>query len=363
MQGSAETPLPARVEIHVPWFTLLKVFIALLCGYAVYVLWPLLLLVFLALFLAVTLHSFVDWLDSKRMKHWISQSVVIGGLVIVLGVGMALLVPALINQAVNFSREYPRLREEVVNQIPIGWGLRKNLDHLLDTTNWSTADPWLGHFMSAGGIAINGLSQIALVLVIALYLLIDGGKTYEWLLAFFSPLHRRKLRITSREISKVIFGYVSGQVITSVLVMIFTYIVLSVLQVPGALTLAILAGVLDVLPILGFIISTVPAFLLALSVSPKTAFIVLSLYLAFHVLENYLIVPKVYGKNLRLSTLTVLLGLLVGMLLAGIPGSLAALPVIASYAAVERIWLKPFLRDGVSEKHELQKDVVFGEKD
>ena len=106
MQGSAETPLPVRVEIHVPWFTLLKVFIALLCGYAVYVLWPLLLLVFLALFLAVTLHSFVDWLDSKRMKHWISQSVVIGGLVIVLGVGMALLVPALINQAVNFSREY-----------------------------------------------------------------------------------------------------------------------------------------------------------------------------------------------------------------------------------------------------------------
>jgi len=74
--------------------------------YAVYVLWPLLLLVFLALFLAVTLHSFVDWLDSKRIKHWVSQWVVIGSLVLVLGVGMALLVPALINQAVNFSREY-----------------------------------------------------------------------------------------------------------------------------------------------------------------------------------------------------------------------------------------------------------------
>ena len=217
--------------------------------------------------------------------------------------------------------------------------------------------------MSAGGIALNGLSEIALVLVIALYLLIDGGKTYEWLLAFFSPLHRRKLRITGQEISKVIFGYVAGQVITSVLVMIFTYLVLSVLHVPGALTLSILAGSLDVLPILGFIISTAPAFLLALSVSSKTALIVLILYLVFHVIENYFIVPKVYGKNLRLSTLTVLLGLLAGVLLAGIPGSLAALPVIASYAAIERIWLKPFLRDGVSEKHELQKDQVFGEKE
>jgi len=358
-----EDPPPQRIEVHIPLFTIVKVFAALLCAYAVYVLWPLLLLVFLALFLAVTLHAFVGWLDSKGIKHWLSLLLVIGGLITVLGAGMALLVPALINQAANFSHEYPRLREDVLNQIPAGWGVRTNLEHLLDTANWSAADPWMSQCMSAGGIALNGISEIALVLVIALYLLIDGGKTYEWLLAFFSPLHRRKLRITGREMSNVIFGYVSGQVITSVLVMIFTYIVLSVLRVPGTLTLAILAGILDILPILGFIISTVPAFLLALSVSSKTAFIVLILYLVFHVIENYLIVPKVYGKNLRLSTLTVLLGLLAGVLLAGIPGSLAALPVIASYAAIERIWLKPFLREGVSEKHELQKDEVFGEKE
>ncbi len=354
---------PQWIEIHIPLFTIIKVLVALLCAFAVHVLWPLLLLVFLALFLAVTLHAFVGWLESKRIKHWISLLAVVGSLVTVLCVGLALLVPALINQATAFSRNFPQLREATLNQIPAGWGVHNSLEHLLDTANWSAADPWLSHCVSAGGVAINGLADIALVLVIALYLLIDGGKTYEWLLAFFSPLHRRKLRITGQEISKVIFGYVAGQVVTSVLVMIFTYIVLSVLQVPGALILSILAGILDILPILGFIISTVPAFLLALSVSPKTAALVLSLYLVFHMIENYLIVPKVYGKSLRLSTLTVLLGLLAGVLLAGIPGSLAALPLIASYAAIERIWLKPFLRDGVSEKHELQKDEVFGGKE
>jgi len=367
-QKAPATPLPAeveparRIEVHIPIISTLKVFAALVCAYAVYVLWPLLLLVFLALFLAVTLHSFVDWLDSRRIKHWVSLLAVIGGLVGVLCVSTALLVPALLDQVSHFGGELPRLREEALSQIPLDWGVRQNVEHLLDT-NWSVADPWLGHVVSAGGVAINGLADIALVLVIALYLLIDGGKTYEWLLAFFSPLHRRKLRLTGHEISKVIFGYVSGQVITSLLVMIFTYLVLSGLRVPGALSLSILAGILDILPILGFIISTVPAVLLALTVSPRTAIVVLVLYLVFHVLENYLIVPKVYGKNLRLSTLTVLLGLLVGVLLAGIPGSLAALPVIASYAAIERIWLKPFLRDGVSEKHELQKDEAFGEKE
>lgn len=352
---------PQRLEIYLPTATLLKVAVALLVAYAGYVLWPLLLLVFLALFLAVTLNAFVNWLDGKGLRHWASLSVVISGLLLAICVGVALLVPALIEQATVFSHNFPQLRADALNQLPLGGSIRTNIEHLLDSASWTEANLWMGHFVSAGGIALGGLSEVSLVLVIALYLLIDGGKTYEWLLAFFSPLNRSKLRLTSLEISKMIFGYVSGQVVTSLLVMIFAYAVLSLLHVPGALTLAILAGVFDILPILGFIISTIPAFLLALSVSPKTAATVLILYLLFHILENYFIVPKVYGKNLRLSTLTVLLGLLAGVLLAGIPGSLAALPVIASYAAIERIWLKPFLRAGVAEKHELQKDEQFGE--
>lgn len=353
--------LPRRLELYLPAATLLKIAAALLLAYAGYVLWPLLLLVFLALFLAVTLNAFVSWLDGKGLRHWASLSVVISGLLLAIGAGVALLVPALIEQAAVFSHNFPQLRDDALSQLPIGGSIRNNIEYLMDSASWEQANIWMGHFVSAGGIALGGLSQVSLVLVIALYLLIDGGKTYEWLLAFFSPLHRSKLRLTSLEISKMIFGYVSGQVITSLLVMIFAYAVLSLLHVPGALTLAILAGVFDILPILGFIISTIPAFLLALSVSPRTAATVLILYLLFHVLENYFIVPKVYGKNLRLSTLTVLLGLLAGVLLAGIPGSLAALPVIASYAAIERIWLKPFLRAGVAEKHELQKDEQFGE--
>jgi len=356
-----ETPLQ-RLEIHIPLSTFLKVFAALLSGYAIYKLWPLLLLVFLALFLAVTLHAFVEWLDDKGLKHCLSLLVVIGGLLGMLGLGMALVFPALIAQATAFSQNLPKLREDVLLMLPEGGGIRQSIEHIMESAHWSEATTWLGHFLTAGGFALGGISEMAMVLVISLYLLIDGKKTYEWFLAFFSPLKRAKLRLTSNEISTVIFGYVAGQVVTSALVVIFAFTVLSLLHVPGALMMSILAGVLDILPVFGFIVSTVPAFLLALSVSPRTAVIVLSLYLLFHALENYLIIPKVYGKNLRVSTLTVLLGLLAGTLLAGIPGAIAALPIIASYAAVERIWLKPFLRDGVSEKHELQKDQVFGDK-
>lgn len=354
---------PQRVELHFPWLTFIKVAAVLLAAYAVYVLWSLLLLVFLAFFLAVTLHAFVDWLDGKGLRHWASLLIVIGGLLMAIGIGIALIIPALIEQVAAFSENLPKLHEDALNQLPVGNVIRESVQSLLDSASWSEASTWFGHFMSAGGIALGGISQIALLLVIAIYLLIDGRKTFEWALAFFSPLKRRKLRITAEEVSRVIFGYVSGQVITSLLVTVYSFAVLRLLNVPGALMLAILAGLFDILPILGFFIATAPAFLLALSVSPQTAGLVLALYMLFQLVENYLIVPMIYGKNLRVSTLTVLLGLLAGALLAGIPGALAALPIIASYAAIERIWLKPFLRDGVSEKHELQKDQHFGEKD
>lgn len=362
-QAVDEVLLPQRVELHIPWVTFIQVAAVLLTSYAVYVLWSLLLLVFLAFFLAVTLHAFVDWLDGKGLRHWASLLIVIGGLLTVIGIGIALIIPALIEQVAAFSKNLPQLHEDAINQLPVGNVIRESIQSLLNSANWTEASNWFGHFVSAGGIALGGISQIALLLVIAIYLLIDGRKTFDWVLAFFSPLKRRKLRITANEVSQVIFGYVFGQVVTSLLVMVYSFALLWLLHVPGALMLAILAGLFDILPILGFFIATAPAFLLALSVSPQTAGLVLALYLLFQLVENYLIVPMIYGKNLRVSTLTVLLGLLAGTMLAGIPGALAALPVIASYAAIERIWLKPFLRDGVSEKHELQKDQHFGGKD
>lgn len=349
----ASEPEERHLELHIPWITFFKIGVAVLVAGAVYLLWPLLLLVFLALFLAVTLNAFVEWLEAKGVRHWASLTLVLTGLLVVLTVTIALILPLLIEQVASFAKNLPTLYEQAMNQLPVNPQIRDGVVNFMASAKWAELGEWMGRFLSAGGIALSGLSQMILLLIIAIYLLIDGKQSYDWFLAFFSPLKRAKLRLTSDEISKVIFGYVSGQVITTVLVTVSSYIVLRSLQVPGALMLAIVAGLFDILPILGFFIAMAPAFLLALNVSPQTAGLVLVAYLVIQTLENYLIVPMIYGKNLRVSTLTVLLGLLAGTLLAGIPGALAALPVIASYAAIERIWLKPFLREGVSEKHDL----------
>ena len=352
-----------RQHLILPISTIIKILCSLLFVIITYKLGPLILLVFLAMLLAVTLNPLVVSLQSKHISKRTSQAIVIISLLLLIGFCIALVIPLLFEQVANFIKNLPTLQDDIFSRLPYTSFLRQSKDRLLGSLDWSQAGKWFNDLISVGSIALGGISEMLILLVIAIYLLIDGDALFKWILAFFPVELRMKLRNTASEIAPVIFGYVAGQVITSVLVLIYSFIVLTVLKVPAALPLAIIAGLFDILPIIGFFLSTIPACLLALSVSSRTAMLVLGLYVFYHFLENYLIVPKVYGKRLRLSTLTVLLVLLAGGMLAGIPGAIAALPIIASYSVIESIWLKPFLGYGVTEKHEQQKDEEFGEKD
>src|SRR5204862_8297636 len=136
---------------------------------------------------------------------------------------------------------------------------------------------------------------------------------------------------TLPEISEVVVAYVQGQLVTSLFFGAFTLGVLTLFRVPAALPLALLAAVCDALPILGGFISTIPAVLFALTVSHVAAAALLVLYLLYHAFENYVIVPRVYGNRLRLSTLAVIIALLIGGSLYGVPGAILALPFASAY--------------------------------
>lgn len=127
---------------------------------------------------------------------------------------------------------------------------------------------------------------------------------------------------------------------------------LAILGVPASLVLAVLAGIFDILPMLGFFLFMVPAVAIALTVSPGTALALFGAYTAYHLIENYIIVPKVYGNRLRLSDLVVLVSVLAGGILAGITGAILILPLVAIYPAVERIWLVEYIGRKVVAKHE-----------
>jgi predicted PurR-regulated permease PerM len=144
---------------------------------------------------------------------------------------------------------------------------------------------------------------------------------------------------------------VGGQFIAALLFAAFTGIVLMVLRVPAVLPLAVIAGFCDVIPVLGILLATVPAVLLALSVSPHTALAVFLAYVGYHLFETYFLLPRIYGHQLRISTLAVLLALLAGGKLQGLIGIVIALPLVAAYPIIERYWLRGYLQARVLTDH------------
>jgi predicted PurR-regulated permease PerM len=214
-----------------------------------------------------------------------------------------------------------------------------------------------GYVVNAGRMVVDGLLIVALILILTIYLLIEGRRTYKWLVAYAPPRHRDRVHVTACEARKAIYGYVVGNVATSVFATLVVLIALSLLHVPAALLLALLAGVFDFVPVLGFICSSVPAILLALGKSIGVAIIVAGIYIAYHTAENYYIGPRVYGDRLKLSNLAVILAFAVGAAIGGIGGALLALPLAAMYPAVERVWLKDYLnRDAVETHQQMQRE-------
>jgi Predicted permease len=177
-------------------------------------------------------------------------------------------------------------------------------------------------------------------------------RVYHWLLAFLPEVHRKKAGEASVEIATVVSSYMLGQLITSLLCGVYVFTILSILHVPNAALLAVIAGVFDILPLIGFFLAIIPALIVAVSISPVAAVLVFVLYGAYHLVESYFIVPKVYGDRLRLSTLTVLVSCMAAGLVAGVVGAIAIFPIVASYPIIEKIWLRRHLEADTVIKHD-----------
>src|SRR6185369_15972945 len=135
--------------------------------------------------------------------------------------------------------------------------------------------------LALGTVALSGAISMFFTLIVTIYLLLDGKRLYAWLIAYVPRVHRDRMAITAQEVSQVVYAYVRGQVITSLLFAAYATVILHILQVPAAVPLAILAGICDVIPVVGIIVATLPAVLLALTVSPAVAGIVFGLYLLY----------------------------------------------------------------------------------
>jgi predicted PurR-regulated permease PerM len=320
--------------------------------WAVWLLWPEFLLFLIAVLLAVTLHPAVVWMERRRVARGVSVIVIAGTALGLLALFVIFLLPPLTTQMTHLFQDVPAFRDRVMSRIPARYPIVQAVIGAIFA--WSASPKTITLFERSfawGQSAMSGLVTAAIVAVLTLYLLLDGKSLYAWLLAFVPRTYREKMAATMDEVSDVVHAYVSGQLLVAVMFAIFALALLTILGVPAAVPLAVIAGVCDIIPVLGILLATVPAVLLALAVSPSTAAVVAIAYLAYHLMETYFILPRIYGNKLKISTLSVLLALLVGGRLQGIIGAVLVLPLVAVYPIIERHWLVGFLRSRVLTDH------------
>ncbi len=353
MPPTAQTE-PQRVDIHLhlPTRTVVKVLATALIVWAGLQLWPEFVFVVIALLLAVALNPVVVALERRGLP----RGPVVAGLAVLM-VAAAVLVVVLVftslsQQMSALIQDFPGFRERVEARLsPAYPALKRVVAALFALPSSPEVAVQLRRPLTLGTVAVSGLVSAVFTLIVTLYLLLDGKRLYAWLIAYVPRINRDRVAQTAEEVSEVVYAYVRGQIITSALFGVYALIVLHVFHVPAALPLAVLAALCDVIPMVGIILATVPAVLLALTLSPASAALVLVCYVAYHLLEAYLIVPRVYGQRLRLSTLAVLLALMAGTTLQGLIGAVLVLPLVAAYPIIERIWLAGYLGAEVLKDH------------
>jgi predicted PurR-regulated permease PerM len=342
---------PSRVEIT--WRTIRRVLLTAVFVWVWLRLWRVIVVVLVAAVLAVSLDPVVSWLERRRVPRALG-AVLLGVVLLCIVAGfVAATWTSLSAQAHLVSQQLQSVDESLMSRVPPVLAPMARRAQQAVIPRGDELGPYaLGAIQSV----LSALVVFALGFVLTIYLLIDGQRTYDWVLAYVPLEKRSKVQKTSLEVRRVVRAYVVGNVATSCCAGIFAFVALTALHVPAALLLSLLAALCDFLPVLGIVIAAFPALVLAATVSIETMTVVALLYLSYHAAENYLIGPKVYGDQLRLSDVGVILAFAVGLELGGIVGALLALPIAAAYPCVESLWLERTVGSQTIKEHARLRD-------
>jgi len=293
-------------------------------------LWPVLLVLVVALLVAATLSPAVRWLEERRVRRGLGIAIVFTVFFILALLVLALTIPTLVSQAATLFEQEPALRARLADHLagspvsaPLATWLRNLKYDALISSIGATAFAFSLRVVEA---AAYGLSALFL----ALYILIDRDRLRGGLYAVVPRSHHIRLSRIMMNLETIVGSYIRGQLLTCLLIAVFTFVLLTACGVPNALALAVFAGLADVLPYIGALLSVGPAVLAATSRGPVVAVIVLALMLAYEEFESRVLVPRIYGRAMRLPASVVMFALLAGGTLMGILGALLALPVAAT---------------------------------
>ncbi len=297
----------------------------------VFILRDLILELFVALLLMAIFGPMVETLSRHRIPRVVSVLVTYVLIIGILVGTISLIVPAVVDQTTSF-----------INALP---GYLSNIG-ITSMVSSEVINAFLNNAGSASGAIfqftfslVNNIVAILTVLVFAFYMLVSRDKLEDQLGFFFGEERKKEFGNIVKILEKKLGGWARGELILMFAVGIATYIVLRLVGIPYALPLAILGGILEIVPFLGPIIAAIPAVLIGFGISPLIGTGVIALLFLIQQLENYILVPKIMEKSVGVSPLVVLISLAVGVRLAGVVGAIISVPVVITLQILAKKYL------------------------
>ncbi len=334
----SEEPAEKRstLRIEIAPRTLLWILVAIAAVWLAVELWTVIVVLIVALVLVGTFDPLVAWLERRGLKRGRALALIFFMMALAVGAVLLVTVPPLVTQLQHIIEDAPSERRKVVAFLQ---------QYKWTTPFWKSlqAVP-LDDLVRGAGAKLIGYSSDILTaigyavttLFLSLYLLADPGRAKTVLYALVPRQHHVKLAKILIELKTIVGGYMRGQLITSVAITVFTFGLLSAFKVQDALALAMFAGLTDVIPFIGGYVASAPAIFAVSSQGGGTMAIVAAAMFLYQEFESRILVPRVYGRVLRLSPAIVLIALLVGGTLMSILGALLALPIAAGLQMIVR---------------------------
>src|SRR5215472_15867265 len=260
-----------------------------------------LVLIGLALFIAAGLDPVASWLTRRRVPKWAAVIIVLLGVVGVVAVFVAAAIPPLAAQTSKLISELPHYAHILQNhnsqlgRLNVKYHIEQRLSHLLATRGSSL----IGGVLGAGALVLGALTATLVVIVLVVYFL--AGMPQIKLFFYRLAPHSRRARVIllGDEIFTKVGGFVLGNVVTSVIAGLGTYLWMLALGIPYPILLGLFVAIMDLIPVIGSTIGGAVVSLMALTVSLPVAIATLAFYIAYRLAEDYLLVPRIMGSTVK----------------------------------------------------------------
>lgn len=282
--------------------------------------WDIILMVFIAIILMSAIAPLVDRLERYRLPRALSIIIIYVVLWGIVGTLLASIIPGIIDQTTSLIRLLPQTTQNIAFLSDHQQEINQQLINLIS----SLPQNLLKFTVNLFGNILNFFTTI----VIAFYLLLERKSFHLHLGILTGHSDISKATKLIAELEKNLGSWVRGELILMFSVGLLTYIGLIILGVDIALPLAVLAGLLEIVPNIGPILSSIPSILVALSIHPLLALSTAALYFLVQFVENHLLVPNIMRKAVGVNPILSIIGLMIGFRLAGPVGAILAIPII-----------------------------------